>query len=333
MCIGRTAFVLVWSVIAISTARADEPLDDSALHAAGAETAQASHRAAVAAYARGHYRDAIDLFLEANRSYPSAAFSFNVARCYEQLDDAPSALAWYRDYLRRSVNASDAAAVGRVIAKLERRLAQKGVQQVSILSTPVGATVAIDGTPVGVSPWTGALAPGVHAVDLTLAGYERASEQFELTPEHARDVTLTLVVAAKPVPAELPARSAVATARQNASPTSDVRDGNAALSTAGWLGLGAGGAALGGALVFEILRRSAEKDAEGEPMQIRFAHDVETMQSRQTVARVLAGMGAALAVVGGVLLIVAGQIEHAPQPQLAFSCTPSKCNASVAGRF
>lgn len=339
------AFALVLGTS--SSAQADEASGDWGSERARAETAEASHRAAVAAYARGHYHDAIELFLAANRLRPSAALSFNVARCYEQLDDAPSALAWYRDYLRRSGNPSDGARVARQIAKFEKRLAQKGLQQVSVLSTPRGASVRIDGTPVGVSPWTGALAPGVHSVDLTLAGYESASEQFELTPDHARDVELRLVTTAVkqesragPMPVAAPVQPArpryfvAAAEHPAATQVLDAGERKSVLSTAGWIAVGASGAALTGALVFEALRQGAEKDAQRETVQIRFAQDLETMHSRQTAARVLVGTAAGLAVAGGVLLLVgAGNVEHASGPQVALSCTSSNCNASVAGRF
>jgi hypothetical protein len=61
---------------------------------------------------------------------------------------------------------------------------------------------------------------------------------------------------------------------------------------------------LGGALTFEILRRGAESDAESEPTQIAYADHYDTMESHQTVARVLTGVGGALVIAGGVLLIL-----------------------------
>ena len=93
------------------------------------DVAEGIYRAAVAVYAKRHYREAIDLFAEANRLRPSPALSFNIARCYERLRDPKRALLWYRDYLRRAEHARDAAAVKRKIAKLERRLGRKAVEQ------------------------------------------------------------------------------------------------------------------------------------------------------------------------------------------------------------
>lgn len=87
-------------------------------------------------------------------------------------------------------------------------------------------------------------------------------------------------------------------------PVRDRKAGSSAgtLTTLGWVGLGMGAAALGGALACEVLRANAENDAEHEREQIRFAHDVHTMETDRTASRVLLGTGAALAVAGGVLL-------------------------------
>jgi tetratricopeptide (TPR) repeat protein len=327
-----------------SFAQVDDSNNDSAAGLTRAETAAARHRAGVAAYARGRYRDAIDLFLEANRLRPSAALLFNVARCYEQLDDPSSALAWYRDYLQRSEHRGDDKQVARRVARLEKRLAQKGVQQVTVDSSPRGATVSIDGDPVGVSPWTGNLKPGSHSVELTLRGFDDSSYAFDLPPDHALNIDLPLSPArpslAPPPPLgaersdvvklrRAPLRQRGSTAKAPPKP-----EQGSALTTLGWIGLGTGGAALGTALVFEVLRRGAEKDAQREPRQLEFAQDIERMRSRQTLALVFAGASAPLVIVGGMLLLVRpGRSERAPDTRVAFSCTPLQCGASVGGRF
>jgi hypothetical protein len=69
-----------------------------------------------------------------------------------------------------------------------------------------------------------------------------------------------------------------------------------------WVTLGAGGAALGGAVVLELLRDGSEDRARRERTQIGYHEALEQMQSRQTASRVLAGLGGALLVGGGVLV-------------------------------
>src|SRR5260221_3821714 len=102
--------------------------------------AHEKYHAGALAYSEGRYNDAIDLFLEADRLAPSAALSFDIARGYEKLKDSSGALRWYRDYLRRADHPSDEAEVQRIVRSLERRLLAKGVQQVTVSSSPRGAT-------------------------------------------------------------------------------------------------------------------------------------------------------------------------------------------------
>ncbi|HEY3494626.1 MAG TPA: PEGA domain-containing protein, partial [Polyangiaceae bacterium] len=163
--------------------------------------AKARYEQGVEAYAAGRFKDAVDLFLEADRMSPSAPLSFNIARAYEKLGDDSGALRWYRDYLRRSPDAPNAKAVEELVLRYEARLARKGVQQLTVMSEPTGATVAVDQKPVGVTPWTGDLAPGAHRVDLTMRGYSDATREIELASDRAQDLSVPLLVAPEPVEA------------------------------------------------------------------------------------------------------------------------------------
>jgi hypothetical protein len=92
----------------------------------------------------------------------------------------------------------------------------------------------------------------------------------------------------------------------------------------------------------EVMRSRAENEAKAETDQIGYSEALERMKSRQTMARVFAGAGGALAALGGVMLVVASgssssSSEHAvtkPRREgLAFSCLPGKCNAVYSGAF
>jgi hypothetical protein len=360
-----TAASRFWSIaLLLSVAAAITPLrlradatDAAAAGAASASTqaelATARHRAGVRAFAHHRYRDAIDLFREADRLRPSAALSFNIARCYEQLGDVPNALASYREYLRRADHPDDEAKVTQLVHELEARLARKGVQQVSVSSAPTGAVVAIDGTPMGTSPWTGELVPGMHTLEVTLSGYEPVHRRFELPSTHTLELNQPLTQAqaraspppiVTPTPAPEVARSSEPATEQAPPPAPPppplgprplpAPTHSEGASTVGWVALGTGGAVLGGALAFEILRHGTQKDAEHETTQIRFAQDLDRMRSQQLAARVLAGVGAGLVVVGGVLLAVgASSSEGGPSTQVGWSCAAPGCQAQVKGRF
>jgi hypothetical protein len=293
--------------------------------------ARARYREGAQAYAEGRYKDAIDLFLDADRLRPSAALSFNIARAYEKLRDASGALRWYRDYLRRADNPVDREQVQLRIGTLENLLRQKGVQQLTILSEPSGATVLIGGRPMGVTPWTGDLPPGAHHLELRLRGYADAESDFELPAASAIDVRVALVQETPAAPAS-PSAPAPSPAPDDTRPQQPL-----SLRTWGFVALGAAGAAFGGALTFELLRRSAESDARDQREQIAFRDAVERMESRRTAARLFAGAGAALAVTGGVLITL-DLLRDSQEPQSALAdlellCAPSICNARWTKRF
>lgn len=308
--------------------------------AAAKDKARQRYREGAAAFERGRYKDAIDLFLEADRLVPSAALSFNIARAYEKLGDDAATLRWYRDYLRRAGEPKDAAEVRVVVERLEERLRAKGVQQVTILSEPHGATVTIGEDPVGVTPWTGELVPGAHEVTLTLRGYDDARRTVELSPDDALDVHMRLVQRAEPTPAPAPAARHAASdepervflVKTVASPEPSQSGFN--WNTAGWISVGVGVAALGGATVFEILRRRAEDDARKETTQTRYVEAVDTMESRRTTARVLAGVGGGFVVTGAAILAIdAGLFSGKNRTEVSVLCLQDRCGAAAFGAF
>jgi tetratricopeptide (TPR) repeat protein len=283
-------------------------------------SARARYQEGADAYSAGHYKDAVDLFLEADQLSPSAPLSFNVARAYEHIGDDAGALRWYRDYLRRAPAAENAADVKAIIAALAQTLAKKGVQQLTVLSSPAGATVTIDGTPVGVTPWTGELSPGKRRLLLTYRGYTDERRAVVLSATEPREINLQLE------------QSTASTALPESA--ASVESSGPRLGPLPWLSLGVGAAALGAALAFEVSRRSAESDAQKEVTQLGYQSRLETEQSRQTAARVLAGIGGGLAVVGGVMLLLDSKdTAHATTASAGFVCMPRLCAVSAGSRF
>lgn len=222
----------------------------------------------VAAYRAGRYYEAVDIFLETQRIYPDTQLCFNVARAYENLGNGSAALRYYRDYLRQADRPSDGEEVRERVRKLEQQLAQRGVQQLTVLSQPEGATVLLDGKPVGITPWTGDIYAGKHRLALTLEKHAALEQIVELDAHSARDVSLVLVPAPLPKPAPVVAPATTSTKQPGVS-----------LETV--LTLGSGLALLGGALVAQ-------------------AASQESGLSRATAF--LAGSGLGVSGVGGVML-------------------------------
>ena len=102
--------------------------------------------------------------------------------------------------------------------------------------------------------------------------------------------------------------------------------------------LSAGGAALVTAGVFELLRR----DAEGEVNQARRDPDrsqveIEALngaaESRQSAAQLSFGVGAALLVTGGVLLLVDERLSRTPTTSAGLAVGPGRFAANMTTRF
>lgn len=295
------------------------------------ESARKTYQAGAQAYAEGRYKDAIDLFLEAASEAPNPAFSYNIGLAYEQLGDADNALRWYRDYLRELPNAPDRGDIEPRIRDAERRLRDRGVQQVTVISTPEGATLTLDGKAVGVTPWTGELTPGRHKALLELRNFTDTEGAFELPSDHAVDVRLSMVKAApeetSPAP-PAPAPRAVPEPPHSSSPGPRVRPLT-------WVALGVGAAGLGSALGFELARSGAVDSARNAPSNLEGKNDYDSAQSFATLGRVALGVGAAFAVTGGVLLYLdLSKKDRGPENATgAVGCNATACGATFVERF
>lgn len=292
------------------------------------EQAKLSFQRGAAMFRSAQYGDAVKAFLEADRLAPSPALSFNIALSYERLTDTSGALRWYRDYLRRSPGAKNATEVRARVAELAARLARSGVQQLSVLSTPAGASVLIDGRAAGVTPFTGDLKPGLHHVELELEGYRRSRSDAQLRADAPLEVNLTLL--RDTTPTALYVRSGPGGESSPNDPGAD-HAGARRFGPVPWVFLGAGLAGLGVATGFEIARRGDEQDARDAPSQVAFQSELDDMNRNQTRARVFAGIGGGLLLTGGVLLLFNQRVQETPR--VGLGCTSEGCAASARGSF
>jgi hypothetical protein len=304
------------------------------------------HRAAVADFASGAYLRAADGFIAADRLTPRAGFLFNIAKSYDAANEYSHALAAYRGYLHEAASAPDAAQVAERVNTLSAQRARSGVQQVNVLSRPLGAQVFADETPVGVTPITLDLVFGQHTISLSLPGYRTVSASVTASNEGPSDLSFSLVALDSAEPSPVQASEAEqALARRKPTPTplltptpmvskNDFLATDSGLQIGGFASLGAGVVALGASVAFEVLRASTARSAQREPVQTQFVRDLEAVETQQTLARVFAGSGAVLAAVGGVMLGLAyTPSERKPRTELSMSCTPSRCQGVLSGAF
>ncbi len=127
-------------------------LDLEGPEAEAKERARVLFQQGVASYRDGKFYEAVAIFLQTQRIYPDTQLCFNIARAYENLGNGSAALRYYRDYLRQADRPSDGVDVRERVRKLSQQLAQRGVQQLTVLSQPESATVLLDGKPVGITP-------------------------------------------------------------------------------------------------------------------------------------------------------------------------------------
>jgi tetratricopeptide (TPR) repeat protein len=285
--------------------------------------AREAYSLAVEAYEAKRYKDAIDLFQRADQLAPNPAFSFNIGIAYEDMGDAAMALRFYRAYVRLAPNAPDRDDVDLRVERLELQLKDKGVQQVTIFSTPPGATVAIDGSAVGVTPWTGEITPGHHQVSLQHRGYRDETRSFDLPPSRAIDVPVTLTKETRD-PAQRVSKASAELPREA---------WYARIEPVTWGVLGAGVLCAGGAVGFELARASSEDKARTEPVQVKAASLLDTAESHQLWATVFAVTGGALTLTGATLAYFDLTAKSRDVAALNVGCEPSGCLVGYAGLF
>jgi len=273
------------------------------------------------AFADERYFDAINFFLEGDVLAPSPAFAFNTALAYQEVGDWARALRWSRAYLRRSGDDTDASGEMKIlVAKAEKRLAAAGIQQMTILSNPSGATVSIDGAAVGVTPWTGEFKPGSHRIALRLPRHETQRRTVELSRDQAEELTFVL-----------PKRTAPSLPKPSTQPAEEASHAML-VSSLVFMGLGLGG--VGAGLGLELKRQRAAEDALDAPTQVQALDALEAHDDYQLGSRIAFGAGGALLAVGATILIVdlAGG-DTAEAPRAGAICDGHGCRGSLKLSF
>ncbi len=152
----------------------------------------------------GKYGEAVTKFEEAYVARPHPVIFFNIGKCYELMGETGKgetgkALRAYRDYLRALPDASDKVAVGDSIANLERKLKDRGVQQVLVFADPPTAKIQIDGKDLGLSPASTELAPGPHKLVARAEGYATVERSFTMSAVRSQEVTINLAAGTGPI--------------------------------------------------------------------------------------------------------------------------------------
>lgn len=304
--------------------------------AADAE-AKAHFKAAREAYRQADYRAAIAEFEAAYKAKPSGVIRFNIAQCDEKLGDIPGALLNYHRYLHETPNAEDRATVEKAIGNLEKRLEERGVQQLAIFSEPAGAAVSVDGKPRGPSPLSIELPPGAHEVELQLAGYQTSKRKVSLAADKSVELDVALLPGSSaPAVTQQPA---VATSNPPAStpaptPAPEVKKeegGTSGLRIASYV-TGGVGVALLGVGVFENMQVSSKNsDISSGKGDIKKNYDDAKAAANVRNVGYIAG-GAAVAA-GVVMFFLSPDSNESGKATASISPTRDGFAAVVSGKF
>jgi hypothetical protein len=255
-------------------------------------------------YAKKKFADAVEKFEQAYAAHPAPALFYNVAKCREQLGETGAALRAYRDYLRMAPSATDREAVKATTANLERQLAEKGVQQLLVLSEP-SAVVQVDGRVLGSSPASVELPAGPHQVVLMAQGYERVEKTVTLVAGRSAELSQTLQIFtppppppltdAKGKPADAPTKLALTPSTTVTTPV--VAEAPPRKRVATWVAAGAAGAGV----ITAVILGSAAKGASTSMNDgtVRTQADVQALHD--SAARYGTGANIAYGVAGAAL--------------------------------
>jgi hypothetical protein len=272
------------------SAEAAKPAPDKKTRAA----ARKAYADGEKAYGKGDYAAAYESFNKAIELIPSPHAEYWAAASLDKLDRANEAIAAYEQFLAdpgASKVGDDKVSLAK--SRLEAMKA-KLVGEVSLVTTPAGASVSVDGEPEsGATPLTVKLPPGAHKVSLTLAGHQPKEIEINVTTGEKTEqkVELASQQPETPVPAAVTPEPAPEPAEP--PPPPEKRSKVPAFVT---LGIAGAGAAVGA--VFGVKALSKKKDYDDHPTTDA-ADDVER---NALIADMAFGVAITLGVTGIVLL-------------------------------
>jgi tetratricopeptide (TPR) repeat protein len=170
--------------------------------AAHAQDARKAFKEGVSAFQAGDFATALDKFQQADAAAHAPAITYNIARTLEQLARPQDAMLAYERYLAQAGESGEfTTAAALAIAQIKARNGRLVVS-----STPPGATVTLDGTPLAEkTPISVLVPPGSHRLTLSLDDWNE-----ERTVETTAGTASELVfVRGKSAPAPAPKKIVV----------------------------------------------------------------------------------------------------------------------------
>ena len=161
-------------------------------------TAEQHYEKAVANFEERRWDEAAVHFSAALEMDPNAILAFNTGRAFEYTGDLASAERYYLEALKlrppEELRSRLYATLERV-ANLRERVADKADELglLEVVTSPPGATVLVNGAPVGTTPFQAAHPIGTFTVAAVLDGHTELNREVEIKPGREVVLNATLV--------------------------------------------------------------------------------------------------------------------------------------------
>ncbi|MSP60594.1 MAG: PEGA domain-containing protein [Myxococcales bacterium] len=151
----------------------------------------------------GRYGPAVNQFLEAYKLSHRIDLLYNIALCYEKLDDPGRLTTYLKHYLEARPTAPERVEIEAKLYRLASRVAT-----LVIRTTAAGAEIHLDGEVIGLAPIDPqVIAAGKHRVEARFVDQAPLAEEVDLRGGEVREVALDPRPPAPPPPAKPAARA------------------------------------------------------------------------------------------------------------------------------
>ncbi len=132
--------------------------------------------------------------MKAYETFPDTRYLFNAGKACTRLKDFPSALHYYGRFLALSPEDRGAKKLRQEMGSLERGLKRRGLVPLTVVSSPEGALVTLDGKlnpHLRLTPVRFWVKPGEHALRLELDGYQPLEQRVDAKKAQTLELTLS----------------------------------------------------------------------------------------------------------------------------------------------
>ncbi|MGC4091229.1 MAG: PEGA domain-containing protein [Polyangiaceae bacterium] len=258
------------------------------------EAARKAYSAGEKSFGENNFAAAHENFVKADALIPSPHAKYWVAKSLDKQDKTEEAIAAYE----KAIGDAEAAKLGddKLLDARTRvdELKAKLVAVISVVTTPPGATVLVDGNPeAGVTPLTLKLSPGAHKVTLSSTGFE--TKELDVVAKGGDKAEQKVELVAKAAPPPVAAAPVAETAPPPPPPPPPVEK-RSVIPAVVTLGIAGAGAVVG--TLFGLKALSAKSDFNDKP-STKAADDTER---NALIADMAFGVAITLGVTGIVLL-------------------------------